>query len=229
MSRGDVPGMGIPHSAARSDADEVLTPAARPTRWIEAHERYRLRGEIGAFCETAPLVEVARMADRIKPSAIPLVYIAGPYSGPDGWEIACNVHEAEKLARACTRLGVAPLTPHSIGARMAGTETQTFWLAATLEMMRRCDAVLFTADWQRSAGARGEYDEAIKIGLPIFYGLASLAAWREDAGPTRSELRAMASPETRTLLQAVERLRAGEASEAESLEALQAYVRAVTP
>ena len=178
--------------AARSDADEVLSPRPSPPR-------------------------------------IPLVYIAGPYSGSDGWEVACNVHEAEKLAREVVRMGAGPITPHSIGARMAGTETYELWCAITLEMMRRCDAVLFTDDWQRSAGARGEHEEAIKIGLPIFYGLASLAAWREDAGPTRSELRAMASPETRTLLQAVERLRAGEASEAESLEALQAYVRAVTP
>lgn len=108
---------------------------------------------------------------------IPLVYIAGPFSGADGWAVAENVHAAEKLAREVARMGAAPLTPHSIGARMAGTETQAFWIAATLKMMRRCDAVLFTADWQRSTGARGEHEEAARRGMPIFYSTGALSLW----------------------------------------------------
>jgi hypothetical protein len=112
------------------------------------------------------------MTDRI-----PVIYIAGPFSGKDGWEIACNVHRAEETAREVARLGAAPLTPHSIGARMAGTESQAFWLAATLELMRRCDAVLFLPDWQGSAGARGEYAEAIEHGPDILFSLDHLRKW----------------------------------------------------
>lgn len=106
-----------------------------------------------------------------------VIYIAGPYSGADGWEIACNVHRAEALAREVARLGAAPLVPHSIGARMAGTETYEYWCAATLEMMRRCDAVLFTDDFGRSSGARGEKAEAEKLGIPCFYAVEALKLW----------------------------------------------------
>lgn len=110
-------------------------------------------------------------------SAIKVVYVAGPFSGKDGWEVAENVHRAERLAREVTRLGAAPLTPHSIGARMDGTETCEFWVAATLEMMRRCDAVVLTDDWERSAGARGEVDDAGRHGIPVLYTLPDLARW----------------------------------------------------
>lgn len=105
------------------------------------------------------------------------VYIAGPFTGEDGWEVAENIHAAERLAREVARLGMAPITPHSIGARMNGTETYEYWCAATLEMMRRCDVVLFTADWARSKGARGERVEAERIGMPIFDTVEALKAW----------------------------------------------------
>ena len=116
-------------------------------------------------------------AARPAPPRIACVYIAGPFSGKDGWEIAENVHAANRLAREVARMGAMPMTPHAIGAQMAGTETQDFWLAATLEMMRRCDAVLFTADWQRSAGARGEHEEAVRRGMPMFYSTGALSLW----------------------------------------------------
>jgi hypothetical protein len=120
------------------------------------------------------------------PSHMACIYIAGPYSGEDGWEIACNVHRAEALAREVVRLGAAPITPHSIGARMAGTETYEFWCLATMEMMRRCDAVMFTVGWEMSKGARGEHREATRLQMPCFFdiaesaeGLLRLKAWLE--------------------------------------------------
>lgn len=73
---------------------------------------------------------------------------------------------------------------------------------------------------------REQYEELLD---GMVYGAMMRVVEREDAGPTREELRAMASPETRTFLAAIDRLRAGEASEAESLEAFKAYLRAVTP
>lgn len=106
-----------------------------------------------------------------------VVYVAGPYTGADGWIVACNVHRAEALGREVARLGAAPLIPHSIGARMSGTESYEYWCAATLEMMRRCDAVVFTPDWHDSKGARGEHAEAVRLGLPVFYTLESLSTW----------------------------------------------------
>lgn len=135
--------------------------------------------------DRAPVVDSAALPTQLaqptgrRASSIACVYIAGPFSGSDGWEIKCNVHRAEELARQVAQLGAMPMTPHSIGANMAGTESQTFWLAATLEMMRRCDAVLFTDDWRRSAGARGEMAEAARLEMPVFYSVASLKRWLE--------------------------------------------------
>lgn len=121
---------------------------------------------------------------------IKVVYIAGPFSGADGWEIAENVHRAEQAAREVARMGAAPLTPHSIGARMAGTETYEFWCAATLELMRRADAVLFIEGWEKSRGARGEREEAQRIGLPYFYYQEDLRAWVQEGGDAfKSEAR----------------------------------------
>lgn len=111
------------------------------------------------------------------PRRMAVVYIAGPFSGADSLEVAGNIHRAELLAREVIRLGAAPLTPHSIGANFQGVGGYNYWLAATLEMMRRCDAVLFTDDWQRSPGARGERQEALRRGLPVFDSARDLGTW----------------------------------------------------
>ena len=122
-----------------------------------------------------------------------LVYVAGPFSADDGWGVACNVHAAETAARAVLRLGAMPVTPHSIGARMAGTETQEFWWAGTLALMRRCDAVLVLPLYERSVGTLGEIEEAKRLRMPLFLpdadepDLAALSAW------------VWAAPEPRTL------------------------------
>lgn len=123
-----------------------------------------------------------------------VVYVAGPFRGADGWEIAENVHRAEQLARAVARLGAMPLTPHSIGAKMHGTETDAFWLEGTLELLRRCDAAIFTHDWHRSTGARGENEEAGKLGIPRFYNLENLEAFLADRMRTAAKRTAGYSP-----------------------------------
>lgn len=114
-----------------------------------------------------------------------VVYIAGRFRAKDGWLINENVFVAEKAGRGVARLGGMPLVPHSIGAHMAGTEDDTFWLTGTLELMRRCDLVLVLPGWEDSQGARGEIAEAERIGLPVIFpangfpGWAELRAWLE--------------------------------------------------
>jgi hypothetical protein len=106
-----------------------------------------------------------------------VIYIAGPFSGADGWEVACNIHRAECAAREVVRMGAAPITPHSIGARMSGTETYEFWCEATLELMRRCDVVLFVEGWAKSKGAIGERREAERLGMLCFDSIEELRSW----------------------------------------------------
>mgnify|MGYP001163267039 FL=1 len=98
-----------------------------------------------------------------------VVYIAGPFRASDAWGVHSNVHRAECAAREVARLGAMPLPPHSIGAHMDGTESAQFWLAGTLELMRRCDAVLVLPGYSFSEGTQGEIAEAERLGLPVMF------------------------------------------------------------
>ncbi len=106
-----------------------------------------------------------------------VVYIAGRYRGADAWEVERNIRKAEELAYAVAECGAMPLCPHTNTRFFNDTLDAQFWLDGTLELMRRCDAVMFTDDWQLSAGARGEHEEAERLNLPRIYSLATLKAW----------------------------------------------------
>ena len=52
---------------------------------------------------------------------------------------------------------------------MDGELPDSFWLEATLELLRRCDLVVMMENWEESTGARGEHDEAIRRGIRVVY------------------------------------------------------------
>jgi hypothetical protein len=108
---------------------------------------------------------------------VKVVYIAGPFRGPNTWEIEQNIRRAEALALEVWRLGAACICPHTNTRFYQGAAPDNIWLEGDLEIVRRCDAVLMTPDWQRSSGARGEYDLAFSLEIPIFFSLYSLSSW----------------------------------------------------
>ena len=71
-----------------------------------------------------------------------------------------------------------PLIPHANTAHPEFERVQPypFWIAGTLELLRRADAVLTISGWETSNGARGEVEEALRLGKPVFHELADLAA-----------------------------------------------------
>jgi len=97
-----------------------------------------------------------------------LVYVAGPYRAPTPWEVECNIVAARKLGAKVAQVGAYPVIPHSNTAHFDGLATDALWLGGTLELLRRCDAVVFTGDYERSSGARDERVEAARLGLPRF-------------------------------------------------------------
>jgi hypothetical protein len=105
-----------------------------------------------------------------------VVYIAGPFRARSAWGIAENVRAAERLGLEVARIGMMPLIPHSNTAHFHGELPDRFFLDGTLELMRRCDAVLVLPAWEMSSGARDEVDEAERIGIPVFSDLAALQA-----------------------------------------------------
>jgi hypothetical protein len=105
-----------------------------------------------------------------------LIYIAGPYRGwPDS---------DHPFIFWVARYGFYPVCLHlNSNPRPYFTTAQDreFWLASTLELMRRCDAVFFMPDWKLSEGARAEHEEAKRLGMKIFYSLDELKTetWEE--------------------------------------------------
>jgi len=100
---------------------------------------------------------------------VKLVYVAGPYRSPTAWGVEQNIHAAMAAAAQVWAAGLAAVCPHANAARMEGVTTDANFLAGTLEMLRRCDAVLVIEGWKNSEGARGEVDEAVRLGLPVLY------------------------------------------------------------
>ena len=108
-----------------------------------------------------------------------LVYIAGPYRGPNAWAIEQNIRRAEDVAAQVWRAGLAALCPHANSRHMDGLTSDANFLAGTLEMLRRCDAVLLVEGWQRSTGSCAEVQEAMRLGLPVMY------AWGDESEVSR--------------------------------------------
>ena len=107
-----------------------------------------------------------------------LVYVAGPYSAPTRFETESNVHRAEALGVQVARAGAYPVIPHSnTRPYFEDLQGHDFWLAGTMQLMRRCDAVILLENWHQSSGAKAEVDEASAIGLPVFTNIDALKSW----------------------------------------------------
>lgn len=97
-----------------------------------------------------------------------VVYIAGKYRDPNAWAVEQNIRAAEEVAARVWAMGLVALCPHANSRHMEGVASDEHFLAGTLELMRRCDAVVLVPGWGSSAGTRAEIEEAKRLGLPVF-------------------------------------------------------------
>ena len=88
-----------------------------------------------------------------------VAYIAGPFRAPTAWGVAENVRAAERVAMTVAECGAMPMCPHANTANFDGTLTGDFWLAGTMELLRRCDVIVLLPNWRLSQGARMEEAE----------------------------------------------------------------------
>ena len=110
---------------------------------------------------------------------IRLVYVAGRYRAPTVWERDCNIHAARKIGALVVGAGAYPVIPQSNTSHFDGLADDPFWLDGTLQLMRRCDAVIMCPGWEASQGATGERAEALRLGLPVLYDIGELRHWLE--------------------------------------------------
>lgn len=116
----------------------------------------------------------------------PVIYVAGPFTAPTPDAIRDNIRRAAALGHEVRKLGAYVCVPHLLGApyvlaasaaQLADDFSYRWWIAETLEHMRRCDGVIMTPDWETSNGARGEREDARKRGQPVFLTLPQLKDW----------------------------------------------------
>lgn len=108
---------------------------------------------------------------------MPVVYVAGPFRSSTPWGIECNVRRAEEVALIVWRMGAAALCPHTNTRFFDGAAPGELFVEGTLELMRRCDAVVVLANYDSSKGTKGEIAEAVRLGKDVFYDFESLQAW----------------------------------------------------
>lgn len=114
-----------------------------------------------------------------------LIYVAGPFRAinPNGktncWRVQENIMAAMSLALEIWKAGHAALCPHANTMFFQDADgcADDVWLKGDLEMLRRCDAVLVTPDWERSSGAREEVAYAHEHSIPVFYNFEILKEW----------------------------------------------------
>lgn len=98
-----------------------------------------------------------------------VIYIAGPFRANGARAVEQNIRRAEDAAYGVWARGHAAMCPHA-NARWEDPEIgDQVFLDGTLELMRRCDAVIVLPDHMNSQGTLGEIAEAHKLGLPVAF------------------------------------------------------------
>lgn len=116
---------------------------------------------------------------------MPVVYVAGPYRAKTVQGVELNIQSARRVGIEAARRGWSPIIPHSNTGHLdlaAPDLDDQFWLDATMETLRRCDAVVLVPGWQRSSGTLAEIDEATRLGMPVYKCVEQLPSPSEFLG-----------------------------------------------
>jgi hypothetical protein len=97
-----------------------------------------------------------------------VVYVAGPFRAPTPWAIERNIRRAEEVGFEVCLLGAFPLIPHANTRYFHESAPDQFFLDGTMELLRRCDALVLAPGWKQSAGTRAEVEEAGRLGISVF-------------------------------------------------------------
>ncbi len=97
-----------------------------------------------------------------------VIYVAGKYRAKHPYLIQENIDKAKEVAKQVWAAGHAAICPHLNSINFEGLNTEQHFIDGTLELMRRCDAVLLVPGWETSEGTKGEYDEANTLKIPVY-------------------------------------------------------------
>ena len=108
-----------------------------------------------------------------------LIYIIGPYRAETSKQVCANIIAAEHIAQEVIELGIdlAPVTPHLLYCDLDEIRSDEYYLEATKEVLRKCDAALSVLDISTSEGSKAEVEECKRLGIPLFHSVDSLIRW----------------------------------------------------
>ena len=110
------------------------------------------------------------------------LFIAGPYIHNDFQSIILNIDKARSAAVALWDMGHQCFTPHLNTAnfdRLTKAPEHLF-KSFDLHVLRCMDGIVLLKAWKDSAGARDEYEEAIRLRKRIFF-------WPDDQERLKEE------------------------------------------
>lgn len=112
-----------------------------------------------------------------------LVYVAGRFTAMDRAGVQRNIAAAEAVGLDLARAGFMPVIPHSNTAHPEFENVQgyEFWIAGTLALMERCDALVTVPGWEASKGATGELKRMLELGRPVANSAQELRAHYDRA------------------------------------------------
>lgn len=95
-----------------------------------------------------------------------LIYIAGPYTAETPWKIEQNCRRAEEVSLQVWKAGHLPVCPHLLGRHFFGEIQEDVVINGLLELMIRCDGVMFIGGYQSSPGCMRELEVAREFDIP---------------------------------------------------------------
>lgn len=110
----------------------------------------------------------------------PLVYIAGPLTAKTPAGELANALEAMRIGDKLDRLGFHAFVPHlTLFHQLYFPRPYESWLEMDFRILEGCDALLRLKG--PSPGADREVERAKALGIPVFYKIADLIEWRNNA------------------------------------------------
>jgi hypothetical protein len=105
------------------------------------------------------------------------LYIAGPISNPDPRIVEANIHRARVAMVELIRKGHSPFCPHTMSANCEDANiSREEWLRVDLDWLYFAEGIVMLEGWEASEGACTERLEAVREGIPVFYGVEEVEA-----------------------------------------------------
>lgn len=100
------------------------------------------------------------------------IYISGAITGTDNY-----IERFAKAEKELTEQGYSVVNPAKVNAQLPEDTTYEEYMAMSFAMLDICDSVFMLDGWEKSKGAKMEFERAVKNGLNIIY--QTMPEWQQ--------------------------------------------------